>query len=106
MLSEQITVTTTPTSIRQLIATARSADIADIPRECAGIQMRYSSLETELITLTEVDHGGGSNTGAVILDMPNERITSCSFEQFEIENSLLNCDSGTVIVHVVIPRVL
>lgn len=106
MLSEQITVTTTPTSIRQLIATARSAALAVIPRECAGIQMRYNTNETAVITLSDADHGGGSASGSVILDANGEGIVYMSIEQFEIEKALLNCDSGTVTVHVIIPRVL
>ncbi len=105
MLSEQIEVTTTPTSIRQLIATARGVGIDDIPNNGSGIQLRYGSLETELITLTDPDHGGGSVTGAIVLDARNEGVTNCNLEQSTIHSSFLNCDSGTVIVHVIIPRI-
>jgi hypothetical protein len=106
MLSEQITVTTTPTSIRQLIATARGTAVANIPRDCTGIQLRYASSETAIVTLTDTDHGGGSNTGAVVLDAANQSLLSASFEQYEIQNTLLNCNAGTVTVHVVITRTL
>ena len=106
MLSEQITVTTTPTSIRDLIATARGVDATDIPDTCKGIMMRYGSTEIKTVTLTDPDHGGGSNTGAVILDMAGESLVSTSFSQFSIGKALLNCDTGTVVVHLIILQTL
>lgn len=103
MLSEQITVTVTPTSIEQLIATARGKTVDDLPNVNSGVQMWYGSRETALVSMTDADQAGGSANGAVILDAQNEGITTASFEQSEISKVLLNCDTGTVLVHIVIP---
>ena len=104
MLSEQITVTTEPTSIRQLIATARGVAVGKIQIKCTGIMVRYGNIETAVVTLTDTVAGGGSNTGAVVLDADNEDLLSTSWSDFGINKSLLNCDSGTVDVHVIVTQ--
>ncbi len=108
MLSEQITVTTTPTSIRALIAAARGVAVDAIPDKCVGIMLRYGVSETELITLTDNGQGGvgASVNGAVILDAANETLLAVGFRQFAIGKALLNCDTGTVTVHIIIEQTL
>lgn len=99
MLSEQIEVTTEPTSIQQLIATARGGvALADIPEKCTGIMLRYSVAETKVVTLSEA----GSTNGAIVLDKDTEDLVAVTLDQFNISQPLLSCDSGTVTVHVIV----
>lgn len=98
MISEQIIVTTTPTSIRELLLTARAAD--KVPPKCVGIVLRYGISETVTVTLDDPN----SSTGAVILDATGEGLVSASFKQFNLELALLSCSSSTVTVHVIIEQ--
>ncbi|MCK5605974.1 hypothetical protein KAR91_29015 [Candidatus Pacearchaeota archaeon] len=102
MLSEQITVTTTPTSIQQLIATARGTYLTVIPAKSVGIMLRYGIGETAIVSLSDE----GSNTGAVVLDKANENLISTTLSQFSIEKALLSCNTGTVIVHIIVNQTL
>jgi hypothetical protein len=102
MISEQITVTTAPISIRQLIATARGVNIDVIPKGCSGIMMRVAFDSTKVVTLTDTD-AGGSATGAVVCDAANN-LVSTSFANFGIDRALLNCDSTTITVHVIVQQ--
>lgn len=106
MLSEQITVTTTPTSILDLIALARGVEGEDIASNCTGIDFRYSRDDTAIVSISDgVNHKNpGSSTGAVILDNVNEDMIGTSFDQFNIEKALISCDTGTVIVHIIVTQ--
>lgn len=100
MISEQITVTTTLTSVRQLIATARSVNIDTIPNKCIGIMLRYDRAETKIVTMSDAN----SVTGVVILDALTEILLSTSIKQFNSGLVLLSCNSGTVTVHILIEQ--
>lgn len=100
MLSEIITVTTTPTSIQQLIATAREVDVDEISYKGTGIMLRYSASETAVVTLSD----SGSTAGAVVLDAATEELISTNFPQLLTALALLSCDAGTVDVHLIITR--
>ena len=108
MLSEIITVTTTATSIRQLIATARSldldvaADAAKVPAKCIGVKLRYVAAETATITLEDPD----SITGAIVLAAQTEALVNTSFNTFSLAKALLKTSSGSVSVHVVVEQKL
>lgn len=98
MISEQITVTDTPTSIKALIETARSG--ASVPAKASGVMLRYDVDETAVVSLTDA----GSSTGAVVLDANTESLFSTAFSATNIEQILLATASGTVTVHVIVEQ--
>lgn len=106
MLSEQITVTTAPTSIASLIATARSTTVALLPLKCIGIMLRYAASETATVLLTDAAEGTkvGSATGAVVLDAAGESLVASTLSQFSIDKAFLNCSTGTLTVHIIITQ--
>jgi hypothetical protein len=108
MLAEQISVTMTPTSVRQLIATARSTDLENIPDKCTGIMWRIAKTSDKIVTLSDGKAGGkpASAVGAVILDPANEDLMATSLTQFSTGKSLVSVDSGTVLVYVVVTQKL
>ena len=100
MLSEQITVTTTPTTIKSLLETARSISAGEfMPTKCVGIMLRYDVTETAVVTMTDE----GSVAGAVILDVATESVSSVSFKQFDISKVLLAA-SVSVVVHLIVEQ--
>lgn len=101
MLSEQITVTTTPTTIYNLIVTARGS-AANLPKKCIGIKLRYLAAETATVTLSD----SNSVAGAIVLAAQTESLVNVTFKQFNIELALLSCSSGTVVVHLVVEQAL
>ena len=101
MLSEQITVTATPTSIYDLLVAARGS-AAKLPKKCIGIKLRYLAAETATIILTDPN----SVAGAVVLAAQTETLVSVSFKQFNIELALLATSSGSVVVHLVVEQAL
>ncbi len=101
MLSEQITITTTATSIFDLLATARGSE-DNLPKKCIGVMLRYSASETAVVTLADAN----SVVGAEVLDAASEAFVSVSFKQFNLELALLSCDAGTVVVHLVVEQAL
>lgn len=101
MLSEQITVTTTPTSIYDLLVAARSS-AANIPKKCIGIKLRYLAAENATVSLSDAN----SVAGAVILAAQTEALVNVSFKQFNIDLALLSCSAGTVNVHLVVEQAL
>ena len=106
MLSEQITVTTTPTSIIDLIATARSTTASTLPSKCIGIMLRYAASNTATVSLTDATEGSkpGSDTGAVVLDSAGENLVATTLSQFAIDKAYLHCSTGTVTVNIIITQ--
>lgn len=104
MIAEQVTVTTTPTSIQSLIATARSTTAGNIPVKSAGIMLKYASSETATVTLTDVTEGNkpGSANGVVVLDAAGESLLSTTYSQISIDKAYLNCSTGTVAVDIIV----
>ncbi len=101
MLSEQITITTTPTSIYDLLVTARGSS-DKIPKKCIGIKLRCLAAETATVTLSDPN----SSTGAIVLAATTESLVNITFKQFNIELALLSCSTGTVNVHLVVEQTL
>lgn len=101
MLSEIIAVTTTPTSIYALMATARGST-EKLPNKCIGIKLRYVAAETATITLTDPNSG----TGAIILAAQIESLVNVTFKQFNTKLAFLASSSGTVNVHLVVEQAL
>ncbi len=101
MLSEQITVTTTPTSIYNLLVAARGSS-DKLPKKCIGIKLRYLAAESATITLSDAN----SDTGAIILAAQTESLVNVTFKQFNIELALLHSSSGDVTVHLVVEQAL
>ena len=101
MLSEQITVTTTPTSIYDLLVAARGSS-DKLPKKCIGIKLRYLAAETATITLSDAN----SDTGAIILAAQTESLVNVTFKQFNIDLALLSCSAGTVVLHLVVEQAL
>ncbi len=101
MLSEQITVTTTPTSIYDLLVAARGSS-DKLPKKCIGIKLRYLAAETATITLSDAN----SDTGAIILAAQTESLVNVTFKQFNIELALLSCSADTVVLHLVVEQAL
>lgn len=97
MVSEQITVMTTPTPIIDLISTARSG--TTIPAKCIGIMLRYAIAETATVTLADDNSG----TGAIVLDA-SEKVYSTVFKQIKLDTALLSCSTGTVTVHIIVEQ--
>ncbi len=101
MLSEQITVTATPTSIYDLLVAARGS-AANLPKKCIGIKLRYLAAETATISLSDAN----SSSGAIILAAQTEALVNVTFKQFNIELALLATSSGSVVVHLVVEQAL
>ena len=100
MLSEQITVGTTPTSIYDLIKAARSAVEEVIPKKCIGIKLRYLAAETATIILSDA----GSVSGSNVLAAQTEGLVNASFKLFDIDLALLSSSSGNVNVHLIVEQ--
>ena len=102
MLSEQITVTATPTSIHALIIAQRGAvsTANPIPDKCTGIKLRYDSAESVTVTLSDAN----SNAGAVVLDATGESLVNVSLSQFSLTKAFLKTSSGTVVVHLIVEQ--
>ena len=101
MLSEQITVTSTPTSIYDLLVTARGSS-AKIPKKCIGIKLRYLAAETATIILADPN----SVAGSVVLAAQTESLVNVSLKQFSIDLALLSTSAGNVNVHLVVEQTL
>ena len=101
MLSEQITVTTTPTTIYDLLAAARGSS-NKLPKKCIGIKLRYVAAETATITLSDAN----SSAGAIVLAAQTESLVNVSFKQFNTELVLLQSSSGNVVVHLIVEQAL
>lgn len=105
MLAETVSVTSTPTTIRQLIATARSVDLENIPNFCVGIMFKYPKLSTAIISLTDASYGArpASVTGVTVLDASNEDLVASSMEAFDITQPLLKSDvAGPISVEIIV----
>ena len=106
MLAETVTVSTTPTSIRDLIATVRGVDAENIPYKCVGVMFKYGPSETAVVSLTDPLAGDkpASAVGVTVLDVVNQNLISSSMTQFDIIQPLLSCDTGTVSVEIVVTQ--
>ncbi len=100
MISEQLTVTNTPTTIAALLNTARSATVA--ATKIVGVMIRYGIAETVTVSLTDEN----SVNGAVVLDAPGEQLYSASFRQFNTEKALLSSSGADVTVHIIAEQTL
>ena len=105
MLAETVAVTSTPTTIRQLIATARGVALETIPQFCVGIMFKYPKLSTAIITLTDAAYGDrpASATGVTVLDAANEDLVASSMDAFDIVQPLLKASvAGPINVEIVV----
>lgn len=105
MLAETVSVTSTPTSIRELIATARDTDTENIPKKCVGLMFKYPKLSTAIISLTDKAYlpRPASATGVTVLDAANEDLVASSMTAFDTVQPLLSSDvAGPINVQIVV----
>lgn len=95
MISEQLTVTSTPTTIAELLNTARGETVS--ATKIVGVMLRYSIAAT--VTVSLVDEN--STTGAVVLDAVDELLYSTSFRQFDTTKAYLVSSGDDVVVHII-----
>lgn len=105
MLAETVAVTSTPTTIRQLIATARSCAVEAIPEKCVGLMFKYPKLSTAIISLTDAEYlpRPASATGVTVLDAANEDLVASSMTAFNTIQPLLSASvAGPISVEIVV----
>ena len=102
MIADQITVTVTPTSIKDLLE-AVTARTTAVPDKCVGIMLRYAKAETAFVTLSDE---GNKTGGVVVLDAATEVLIVTSLKQFNSSSTYLRCNTGTVTVHVILEQAL
>ena len=90
MIIETLTVTTTPTSIADLLDTARGTTRAKNGR-VSGFNFRVDIAETEPVLIEEAD----TDTAVTLLDPANGQ-TFGSWTDIDMRQSLLSVASGTV----------
>jgi len=100
MLSEQITVTSTPQTIETLLKTARPDKV--IPTKIVGVMLRYSVGALVTVALTD-EH---STNGAVVLDAQGEKLYNTSFRQFNVAKASLVSSGADVTVHLIAEQTL
>lgn len=98
MIAEVITVTTTPTSIAALIATARSLAAIAVTK-CSQVKLKCAVDAAITVSIKEA----GSVAGVVILDAPNGQF-STEIAMFDFSQALLSSASGTVAVQVLVEQ--
>ena len=98
MIVERVTVTTTPTSIKALIDTARG--VLNTPAKCISISLKYNALETKVVKMSDAK----TANAVTILDNVTEGIPDCSFDNFDISQVLLNTTATTIGVDVIISQ--
>ena len=64
--------------------------------------LRYGIGETAIVSLSDV----GSTAGAVVLDKVNQNLVSTTLDQFDILQTLLSTNTGTVTVHIIVNQKL
>ena len=101
MLAETITVTTTPTTIKDLIADKRSSE-NNLPSLCRGVILVCKLSETAVITMKDAH----SHSGVPVLDVVGNNRISVSFEQFNIEDVFLQTDTGTADIGIIVEQSL
>lgn len=100
MIVEQITVTTTPTSVRELLVTARPnlPEGHSVPEKGKTITLKYAEAETKVVLLSDEN----TTTPITALDNVTEGIRSVSIDDFSLTEALLSVASDTVAVDVII----
>lgn len=98
MIIERVTVTTIPTSIKNLIDAARPE--SDVPKKCSEITFKYNAAETDIVQISDAD----TTTKVTILDNVTEKIRACSFENFGIDLVLLSSVTGDIDIDIVISQ--
>ncbi len=100
MIIEKVTVTDTPTSVKELITTARPnlPDGHTIPEKCKTITVKYAATETAVVLLSDED----TTTPITLLDNVTEKYKFSSIDDFSLTEALLSVASGTVLVDVII----
>ena len=104
MISEQITVSTTPATIQQLIATAKGIPLANIPKKAIGTMMRVDVGTAEIVTLYDELGGGVSAAGAVVMNNAIDLLSTSIGDMVGIDKAYLACNTGTVTVHIIIAQ--
>lgn len=104
MIGQQVAVTATAKTIKDLIDTARGAG-SDVSTGCTGVKLRYDAAETETVMTMETDPDGDAitATGAIVLSANVESLVSARIETFDISKMMLK-GSGAVTVHVVVEQ--
>ncbi len=100
MISEQLTVTSEPTTIAALLNTARGVTVS--ATKIVGIMLRYAIASSVTVSLSDE----GSVSPAVILDATAEQLYSASFRQFSTEKVLLSSSGADVTVHLIAEQTL
>lgn len=100
MLSEQITVTSTPQTIEALLKIARPNKT--IPTRIVGVMLRYGVGSLVTVALTD-EH---STNGAVVLDAQGEQLYTTSFRQFDVAKASLVSSGADVVVHIIAEQTL
>ncbi|MCP4612096.1 MAG: hypothetical protein GY845_25645 [Planctomycetes bacterium] len=95
MIAEQITITTTFTSVKDLIESNRIGTLGNT--KCVGIKLTYA--DTIVITMKEE----GTVIPVTILDGTNS-ITSAEFKTIDFDKVLLKTASSTADVNLVVEQ--
>lgn len=106
MIGQQVSITTTAKTIKDLIDTARGDD-SNVAEGCTGVKLRYIAAETETVMAMETDSEGAAitATGAIVLAAQTESLVSASLQTFNISQIMLKA-SGTVTVHIIVEQAL
>lgn len=99
MVVERVEITTTPTSIKALIDTARGSD-SNVPAKCKRIVLKYLPSETAVVSLSD----GSTVNSVIVLDNVTEGIGDSSFDDFVIDRVFLRTDTGTVNIDIIISQ--
>lgn len=102
MLVEKITVTTSPTSVYDLIKTARPTKSQGVSSKCKTITFKYAAAETKVVLLSDAD----TTTPITLLDNAMENIRAASIDDFSITEALLSVAADTVLVDIIISESL
>ena len=101
MIIETITVTTTPTSIKDLIETARGGALTGSTTRVDSMLFEVPTDSTGVVKIEQSD--GETNTPVTLLDAANTR-WAASFPAFKLEEVLLSVASGTQAVGILAPQ--
>ncbi len=99
MIVEKVTVTTTPTTLKALIETARGSGVTS---KATDMTIRYNEDETALVYMSDPNTSAANR--ALVLDAQTEEIVQFTAPIFNLEKVLLNTNSGTVEVDLIISQ--
>ena len=101
MIIENITVTATPTTIAQLVATARSATLGTQMKGIVGdLTVRYDLATSTVIWAEEVE----SVAPVELLHGDTEGIRLVTLEDIDLTKILLSVSTGTQVIEIIFNR--